>query len=375
MSLRLSKYITIPALVFLLVPVLVFGQNNRSYFYDQIVVDIQTNKDSTVDITERQTYHFNGEYHQGWRSIPLKGFSSITDVVVSNSDAPLKYSSRRLNKLDPASWGHYTYFKDENGFNIEWYFGPNDVPEWTLSYKVHGAISFLKDKDELYWNIFSDYSVPVDSLEVHVFPPDEALAANQIQSTVYTSSVPYQSWPEVYKDSTSGIKLAGLTMQLHDAPPYEKVTVAVGWPKGIVDQGAFWRWWLGDNILAIVMGVLIILNMIGWFGYWYFTERFRKGTGTIIPQYEPALNLRPAEVEVVMKESVTAVGWSATVVDLAVRGFLLIKEDNTRIPKFIKWAYSLFFIGIFIFLGSGFVGALSSHQTTNIGFMAVFSFL
>ncbi len=321
MLLRLSKYITIPALVFLLVPVLVFGQSNRSYVYDSIDINIHVNDDTTVKVQESLIYDFVGEYHLGWRSIKLNKVSDISNIKVidGETDVPLVYSAKRLDKTDPDSWGRYTYFRDNGALNIEWYYNEKDTRvSWLLEYTLHGALSFLKDKDELYWNLFTDYDVPVRKTRAVVHPPNGIENDQGITFAAYTNKATH----------TEGIQSGETYVVFNFGPaePQEDVTVAVGWPKGAVDQSVFWWWWVLSNWGYLASGLVVILGLLFSLCYWYFTEKFSKGTGTIIPQYESPLNLLPAEIDVILHERVTKNTWSATVVDLAVRGYLTIEE-------------------------------------------------
>ncbi|MEK9181148.1 MAG: hypothetical protein AAB871_02855, partial [Patescibacteria group bacterium] len=65
------------------------------------------------------------------------------------------------------------------------------------------------------------------------------------------------------------------------------------------------------------------------FIFWYRTEKYNFGRGTIVPQYEPPQNLRPAMAEVMVKEKITDKAWPATIVDLAVRGYVKITAEKS----------------------------------------------
>jgi len=88
----------------LLVPAMSFAQTPRSYHYSSIVQVFDVEKDSTVQVTETQTYAFNGEYHQGERIIPHKAVDAITDISVTDETGqPLTRVSHALDKTDPGS--------------------------------------------------------------------------------------------------------------------------------------------------------------------------------------------------------------------------------------------------------------------------------
>lgn len=87
-----------------------------------------------------------------------------------------------------------------------------------------------------------------------------------------------------------------------------------------------------------ILSIIIFLScVIIGFIYWYKTEKSREGKRAIIPipQYEPPQNLRPAMAEVIIKEKLTNKGLAATIIDLAVRGYVRIEEEKKG--KFEKY--------------------------------------
>lgn len=330
---RHQKFLFFLVGVFLFLPSLASAQENRSYQYDNINVQIQINKDSTFDVTERQTYNYQGEYHQGWRSISLNKISAITDIEVIDgaTGQPLK-ESLRLNKMDPTSWGHFATYK-ENGFQIvEWYYNLKDTTHlWIIKYKVHGGLGFYKDHDEIYWNLFTDYSVPVFLTSAQVTLPQNNFTADQETAWLYWRISPNEPEQKTSQDPYVRKKAGGTYEFIVDAPiaPQGIATIAVGWPKGLIEQKAFWWDWFYLN-WPYFLSLLIILVSIIYYGiYWYLTERYHKGRGTIVPQYEPPQNLRPAMAELIATEKISRRTWPATIVDLAVRGYVKISEEKS----------------------------------------------
>ena len=314
-----------------IVGVLVFvspahAQGVRSYQYKSIDTTVVVNKDTTVDITEDQQFTYQGVYNLGWRSIPHTGYDAITDVSVVDGDTgvPLHYSLLRLNKDLQSSWGAYTVFSQDNATNIEWYYDLSHTADptshhWILHYKVHGALGFFKDHDELYWNLFTKYSVPVRMVDLTVTLPGPDTAP---QMSFYTSGMhPYTS-----DQPTTNTFIFHTT----DIRPNEAVTFAVGWQKGLVDQNAYWFdalkvYW------AIVASILLFVCSVGFaIIFWLYEEHKYRGRGTIVPQYEPPEALPPAMAEIVAKRSLNLNAWPATVVDLAVRGYITIEDRQEK---------------------------------------------
>ena len=71
----------------------------------------------------------------------------------------------------------------------------------------------------------------------------------------------------------------------------------------------------------------------------------KKGKGTIIAEYEPPHNLPPAMAELIVTERSTDRAWSATIVDLAVRGYVKIEEEGMSLRGKIK---RMFIVVVFL---------------------------
>jgi hypothetical protein len=316
--------------VLLMCPIFLFSQDGRSYFYESISQKFTVNKDTTVDVEETQVYNFQGEYHKGWRSILLKDVSNITDITILDGETfyPLQYTPVSLEKTNPESWGKYTYRRNNGNLEIEWYYDARDTTKtWILKYKLTGALSFLKEKDELYWNLFTDYDVPVRYVSARVILPSPVSSISQLSASIYTSQAENPQYL-IADNQTFDFSVLGVS-------PKGIVTIAAGWPRGIVDRNQFWITFFKSHYVLLGSVLIILLTIIFLATYWYFTERYRKGRGTIIPQYEPPVmtsgaRIPPAMAEVLVREGVYPKSWSATVVDLAVRGYLKISEDDEK---------------------------------------------
>lgn len=294
----------------------------RSYSYDAISYDIRVRQDSTVDVSERQTYRFIGEYHQGWRNIPMNKIDALTDISVIDGDTgiPLVHSSKRLEKTDSRNWGKYVTFRQNGEQIVEWYYDAHDTTKtFVLNYTVHGAIGFYKDHDEFYWNLLTDYGVPVERIEAAVTLPEKT-DPKMLHASVYVDPTNIVG---IWKPENGD----GFRFLFGVVPSHGKVTIAPGWPKGLVDEGAYWKDFLMGIWGYLGAGIAVFLSVITLLFRWYITERYHAGRGTIVPEYEPPRNLRPAEAEIIITERLTDKAWSATVVDLAVRGFIGIREE------------------------------------------------
>ncbi len=323
----------------------------RSYVYEEISYRFEVRPDTTVRVEEQQTYRFQGEYHQGYRNIPLRGVDGIDEVMVSEGETrrPLAYSSSRLDKTDPSSFGYYTTYHENGSLIIEWYYDARDTTKiWTLGYTLHGAIGFFDDRDELYWNLFTEYQVPVERVQAAIVLP-QGFTAERLPAVWYAE--PTDSVGTIAYLDERTVVFEGMNF-----PAYGKATIALGWPRGAIDRSLYWKAWFGRYAWWLLAGVIVLSSVVSVVVRYILTERWRTGRGTIIPEYEPPRQLRPAMAEVIVKEAVSDAAWSATIIDLAVRGFLRIEEiPPTRIEKVMLPIIGTLFLLVFglIFFASG----------------------
>ena len=313
--------------------VTVHAQNaDRSYAYDLIDYTINVRTDSTFDVEEKQTYDFEGEYHQAERYIPFNKISDITDISVTDGETgqALVWSSRKLDKTNPSSWGKYTTYTSKGNKYIDWYYNFADTKHtWIIRYTIHGGIGFYKDHDEIYWNLFSDYDVEVNRVTGKVILPRNNYTMKDLTAQIYVNN------PAIMID---GIIDDGgkYDFSLANIPPHAPVTIAVGWPKGLIPRSAYWEDFLKMYFPLLLSLLLIMVTIIILPVRWYFTEKYRTGRGTIIAEYEPPQSIHPGVMDVILHEGMSGKLWAGTVVDLAVRGYVKISDDTKTVLGIFK---------------------------------------
>ena len=315
----------------------------RSYQYDSIIATIKVNQDSTFDVEETQVFNYIGNYHKGFRSIPFNKIDTISDISVTDgrTNQELIYSSSKLQKEDPNSWGKFTYYRQNGAQIIEWYYDLSDtIYAWIIKYRVHGGIEFNRGYDRLYWNIFSGYEVPVASARATIVLPGD----------FSVESIPAYSYRTAAKPVEQRISSLDRSVSFtsSDFAANEAFTVDVSWPKGSVSQAAYWLDFVRIYWGYIFSAVIFLVCLIAGFLFWLFSERLKQGKGTIIPQYKPPENLRPAIAEVITKEKITNKGLAATIIDLAVRGIVKIEEE----PNNEFWEKVSSIVGVSLIFGS-----------------------
>src|SRR3989339_1811087 len=340
-----KKVLFFATIIIFLTP-LMTQATDRSYYYDSIDTTIIVNSDSTLTVEERQTYNYTGKYTVGWRSIDLNELASVTDVEMFDGETGkrLERASTRpvTNTTLPtrSDYGKYAVFKQNGHQNIEWYYNmENTAHTWILKYKIHGAIEFGKDSDRLYYNIFTDYDVPVKNALVKVImPTDTGLTAWA-----------YRTQAKKIEQSING---GEIVLNSTDFNPKEAFTIDVTFPKNIITKTAFWQDWLKLNYGFLGSAIIILLSILIALIRWIVTEVLPKGRGTIIPQYSPPQNLPPAMAQIIVKERITPKSWVSTLIDLAVRGYVKIEEDK---KKNIGAGLRIIFAGLWVCVITGIV--------------------
>ncbi|MEX1047587.1 MAG: DUF2207 domain-containing protein [Actinomycetota bacterium] len=223
---------------------------------------------------------------------------------------------------------------------------------YTIAYKVQGALNGFKTHDELYWNaIGADWNIPIERAEVEVSTPSKITAVACFAGPV-GSTIPCDE-AEVSEGTGAVFKHKGLF-------PYSALTIVVGFRKGAVpppkpildERWSFGRAFEVTPATGGITAALLVL-VIGGFGWFVWKQgrdrRFvgeavdvafgtKGGPQQSVPLFEssdspvefaPPDNLRPGQVGTLVDEMANPLDVTATIVDLAVRGYMRIEE----IPK------------------------------------------
>jgi len=281
-----------------------------------------------LQVIERINVDFTDNNHGILRAIPnsYKHHSLQLSVqsVTSDTHAPTSYTTYGSN-------GNTVLKIGDPSQTVT---GPQ---EYTIEYTLRNVISFYKDHDELYWNVNGDqWQQSFRQVAVTVVLPK---GLNQTKQPVcYTGA--YNSTARDCTISTSdGIINSATTGQLS---ANQTLTYVAGFQKGYF-QPSKWYQTLGEYakpLLEFLAPVLIIGG--GSFLYWWFRGRDPKGTGIIVPQYEAPSGLKPIEVGTIIDFKTDNRDITATIVNLAIHGYLkIIESQQQRALQKDKVNYSL----------------------------------
>jgi uncharacterized membrane protein len=297
--------------------------------------DIKIQNDGYVRITETISTDFGTNKKHGiFRDIPLGYKTSDGKIItteirinsVTDGVNSINYKSSIINGFLHLQIGN------ENSF-------VSGKQNYVIDYLVRGILKGFGGYDELYWNATgNEWSAPIEHARISVALPSDGI----IQQSCYFGVVGATTECE-------GKKISGSVLYFSTPRTLQKsegVTIAVGFTKGLVPilsplletppvpQKTSSKTDLFSFIVTLALGIFFIVIL------WWKKGRDLKSDGspvaifeheTIIAEYEPPLRLRPGEIGVMLDETADTLDITATIVDLAVRGFLTIEE----IPK--KW--------------------------------------
>jgi uncharacterized membrane protein len=313
-------------------------------------VAIQIRADDSIRVTEVIAYDFGSTAHHGiFRDVPTREayddrYDRVFPLRVESVEASGGASADYEVSQEP---GGITRIKI--GDPDETTTGPHT---YTIVYTVEAAMNGFRDHDELYWNAIGEYwEVPVESATAIVSAP-----AAIIDITCYTgpvSSTAPCDKGRILEDGTARFRQAGMF-------PFEAFTVVVALPKGVVaePQPRLVEPWSINRAFARtsatlgLSGGLLVLLIAGCSWLFWTRGRDRRFVGSPVDQtlgnatgdaqavplfergiapveFAPPEDLRPGQVGTIIDEQANTLDVTATIVDLAVRGYLTIEE----IPK------------------------------------------
>ena len=291
------------------------AEAQRSLVIQEFVADVEVGADGGLLVTETIQPRFTGSWNGLYRTIPVEyrtpqGFRYQlrldVESVTDESGAPLRYESSRER--------HYRKLKI-------WIPGAVDtVKTVVVRYRVLNGLKFFEEHDELYWNVTGDeWEVPIERARAVVRLPAGVAG---IRSYAFTGGYGSQ-------ESAARITTVGTTLTIETTRALnfrEGVTVAIAWNPGVVARPT-----RADKTRDFVLVNAVLLIPLVVFGLMFRLWR-RHGRDPsrqpVAVQYEPPGALTPAEVGTLVDNSPDMRDITATVVDLAVRGFIKIKETQ-----------------------------------------------
>ncbi len=317
------KYILF-SLVFLLGSLFSFAQQERITNFD---VEVFVNKDRSITVTEFISVYASGNRIK--RGI-TRNFPSHRNL--KGRRVKMNYEILKIEK-DEAKEPYFAKHTD-NDYTL--YIGREEVflkpgiYEYMIQYRVPNQIGFYNDFDEIYWNaIGTDVSFLVEKGSCRITLPYNA---DVVQQAAYTGR--YGGKGEHFENtSTEKVLDYQLTKPLK---PGEGFTVAIGFSKGIMEQpGLLERY---GTLVVILLGLLFLLP-------YYLYTWWRYGQDPPTPAsyaiYNAPDDLSSASINYISNEGYNKNSLTASIIDLAIKGFVRIEQVEKSGMLFSSDSYDL----------------------------------
>jgi uncharacterized membrane protein len=299
----------------LLVLALAASASARELKIEKFSAEIFVQPDSSLDVTETIEANFIGAWHGLYRTIPVEyvtpqGFNySLFVKFQGATDA-----AGQTLKVESSRQGHY----------LKWKIYVDDATDAKrtiqLHYKVRNGLKFFEDHDELYWNVTGDeWDVPVGDASAQILLPP---GVTGVRTNEFTGSYGSRAQNANVTASENTIEVS----MLRPLSFHEGLTVVVGWDKGFVKEPGTSD--LIDQFLASNWPIFLPIPLF-LFMFWLWFSRGRDPrVGPIAVQYAPPDGMTPAEAGTLVDEGAAMRDITATIVDLAVRGYIVIEEKE-----------------------------------------------
>lgn len=292
----------------------------KTWDFERFDTDIAVNTDGSLSVRETQIVNFTGSFSFLNRDLVTTS-ASFDD---GRSYGRVRYKDIEVLDLNGQPYKDVKVQKVRGARRIHITFSAtNEQKGWIIQYRVTGAMIYAKDYDRLYYNtVTSDRDVPIKVSRTTV-----TLPAETDMSKVKTTQYPDEAQkPTSLQTGAEGNTLWWETVGIG---PYSTMTIDVSIPKGVIQIPTVFQSWFGALmiILATLMTVGIATGMI--LAWWL------KGRDVGVPEidvvrYEPPADLRPMEVAYLANEDSSTSDITAAIVDLAIRGKLVITEEGEK---------------------------------------------
>jgi hypothetical protein len=204
-------------------------------------------------------------------------------------------------------------------------FVPIGEHRYVIRYITTRQIGRFKDYDELYWNVTGNgWIFPIDVAEARIRLPKSVRFG---QRAVYTGPQGSTGDNAQVVEEEPGEIAFRTTRPLG---PYEGLTVATAFPKGVVastNSGSPVLDWLADNGPPIVGALGLIGLFIFYYVAWQKAGR-NPHAGTVVPTFSPPDGLSPAGMRYVKNMGADDRAFAAALVDMGVRGHVRLVEEE-----------------------------------------------
>ncbi|MBI5848986.1 MAG: DUF2207 domain-containing protein [Nitrospirae bacterium] len=287
-------------------------------------VFIAINQDSSFTVKETLTVEFHRQRHGIYRDLPYRYTDSTgatlmtpTDIlsVTDGNGAPISYRIIRQGNILRVRIGDAKTYV-------------SGIQKYEIFYRVENAILFFDDHDELYWNVTgNEWNAAIIKARCTV-----SLAGARTKEYWASCYTGRQGSRESACRNIPGDNVIEFVAQ-RPLQTGEGLTAAYGWDKGIVSPPTSFKkiLWV-FNLVQNWVFILPVLSFLFMLFLWIETGRDPRVREAIMVMYSPPEHsgapLTPAEVGAMVDEKLDPRDITASIVGLAVKGYITIEETK-----------------------------------------------
>ncbi len=349
-----SPFIISLLLIFLLLsahPV----QADKTYSIESVIIDAQLNPDGSINITEKRTYDFKGSFHWATYTLPTENTGGVADFSLGEEGQPYSKSSEERE-------GTYQYKENSSSISVKWFFdSQNESRTFVLSFRILDVVKAYQDAAVLYYKfIGTGWDRPTGDVLVTVRTPEwikreqvKAWAHGPLWGTVEildNGSVigKVQSLPKNTFWEIRALYPNYLFPQIGDVSSDQVILTIVSEETRWAEEANLRREECikkqetmkvrkkyGSWVLLVLCGICFV--SVGGLYNRYGRKHPVNFLGTLYSEIPS--NISPALLGYLLHRSqIGGLVLVGTMLDLAERGFLKIKED-VKPAKFLFWSY------------------------------------
>jgi uncharacterized membrane protein len=337
----------------------------KDYSISSVTIEARLNSDGSMDISEKRTYMFRGHFHWATYFLPTERTGGIVDFSVGEE-------GRTYSPGYQGGEGTYQYDKTSGAINAKWFFDAKDETRtFILSYRILEVVKRYQDAAVLYHKfVGTGWDKSSAQVRVMVYPP-ELIGPKEVRAWVHgplwgtiqimdngAVAAEVQSLPARNFWEIRVIYPTSLFPQISSSISEQVVPQILAQEKKWADEANRKREeWIKKQEtkkLQIKYGrwIVLILSCIGFWRVIKLYKRYGKKHKVSFPDTlysELPSDIPPALLSHLLYRGQLGGGaLVGTLLDLARRGFLKVKED-VKIKKGIfgsskKRLYTLQFI-------------------------------
>jgi uncharacterized membrane protein len=345
---RMTFYF-LAALAFLLLSPQVFA--DKYYQIIQVDIDAQLRADGSMGVAESRTYRFGGSFSYAFRTLPTSGPVTFDDFRISER-------GQFYQLADSRTPGTYRIIPGQGKIEIRWFFRATDESRtFDFHYRVKNAIQKYDDAAVLYYQFISG-DCDRWSKNVHIIlKPPKQLSRDQVNEwlhgplwaesrieedgsiTAWCEYLPKYTYfevralfpPEVFPGTEKKYGYVRSEIMREEAGWAEKANLerkrAIKAAEARKKRQAYGKW---------IMIAFSLAGLAGWLNI------FRKyGMRPKIPTLPPVSSDVPWETSPALvgyllnNQQISGAALVATLLDLARRGFIVLREEEEERRAFI----------------------------------------